>query len=175
MLLDVYDQGGGSVLLAWQELLQPPASSYNLYFRTVTATPVYTPGTDAFDQSAGPVTYSTGPWVLLGVPSAAGEIELASGLGAIELAAGGGALALVGLMGPSAHYLYTVSGLTVASYNPATGVISPSGTYDFVAVALAGTQEVMPTNEARVTCQPSSIMLKTPMKRLWPFPNTGLD
>jgi hypothetical protein len=58
---------------------------------------------------------------------------------------------------------------------PPNGVVSPSGTYDFKIVAVLSGVEVAASMDLSVTVSPSSIMLRTPMKRLWPFPNTGLD
>jgi hypothetical protein len=86
----------------------------------------------------------------------------------------------------------TVSGLTPTSYSPGAvaptpadgprpqnmppnGVVTPSGTYVFTIVAVKAGVEVATSDAKTVTLSPSSIMLKTPMKRLWPFPNTGLD
>ena len=71
--------------------------------------------------------------------------------------------------------LATISGLTVESYNPGTGVITPSGTYDFNVVAVKAGVEVVSSQHVRMTISPTSIALRTPMKRLWPFPNSGLD
>jgi hypothetical protein len=68
-----------------------------------------------------------------------------------------------------------VSGLTQAAYNPATGVLTPSGTYRFTVVAVIAGKEVAGSEHKRVTVSPSSIALVTPMKRLWPFPNSGID
>lgn len=85
-----------------------------------------------------------------------------------------------------------VGGLTQCSYNPAAiapssgnslrpqnmppnGVVTPSGTYTFKVVAVSGGVEVAASADKVVTVSPTSIMLTTPMKRLWPFPNTGLD
>jgi hypothetical protein len=85
-----------------------------------------------------------------------------------------------------------VSGLTVESYSasavapalgnslrpqnmPPNGVITPSGTYVFSVTAIVGGVEVSASPPRTVTVSPTSIMLLTPMKRLWPFPNTGLD
>jgi hypothetical protein len=86
----------------------------------------------------------------------------------------------------------TVSGLTPASYAPGgiaapsgnsarpqnmppAGIVTPSGTYQFKVVAVKAGVEVATSDTKTVTVSPSSIVLKTPMKRLWPFPNTGLD
>ena len=85
-----------------------------------------------------------------------------------------------------------VSGLTVESYSasaiapasgnslrpqnmPPNGVVTPSGTYVFSVTAIVGGAEVAITAPKTVTVSPTSIMLLTPMNRLWPFPNTGLD
>lgn len=86
----------------------------------------------------------------------------------------------------------TVTGLTQASYSPnavaptpangprpqnmpPNGVVTPSGTYAFKVTAVKSGAEVATSDTKTVTAAPASIMLKTPMKRLWPFPNTGLD
>lgn len=86
----------------------------------------------------------------------------------------------------------TVIGLTPASYSPSAvaapsgnsarpqnmppnGIATPSGTYVFTVVAVKAGIEVATSDKKTVTVSPSSIALKTPMKRLWPFPNTGLD
>jgi hypothetical protein len=58
---------------------------------------------------------------------------------------------------------------------PPNGVVTPSGTYDIKVVAVVGGIEVAASMDKTVTVNPASIMLTTPMKRLWPFPNTGLD
>jgi hypothetical protein len=85
-----------------------------------------------------------------------------------------------------------VAGLTTTSYQsgaiaptppngprpqnmPPAGVVTPSGTYDFKIVAVKAGLEVAASLDLTFTVAPQSIMLKTPMKRLWPFPNTGLD
>lgn len=100
-----------------------------------------------------------------------------------------GALNLTGIYGLTA----TVTGLTVESYSssavaastgnslrpqnmPPNGVVTPSGTYSFHVCAVnSGGTEIARTIKKTVTVSPTSIMLTTPMKRLWPFPNTGLD
>jgi hypothetical protein len=85
-----------------------------------------------------------------------------------------------------------VSGLTTTSYSagavaapvpngqrpqnmPPNGVVTPSSSYDFKIVAVKAGVEVAASLDLTIQVQPQSIMLKTPMKRLWPFPNTGLD
>ena len=67
----------------------------------------------------------------------------------------------------------TVTGLVHASYNGAT--VTPSQTYDFRVVAVKAGVEIAPATDVVVTAQPTSVMLTTPMKRIFPFPNTGLD
>jgi hypothetical protein len=89
------------------------------------------------------------------------------------------------------HIQIVISGLTIASYNPAgtvtnpgnstrpqnmppNGIVSLSKTYNIkvVAVSLGLERGEIDRN---VTPGPTSQMLLTSMKRLWPFPNTGLD
>lgn len=71
--------------------------------------------------------------------------------------------------------LARITGLTIASYNPSTQVLTPSSSYDLKVVGVINGLEVAGTMDVTVTPGPASIMLTTPMKRLWPFPNTGLD
>jgi hypothetical protein len=161
--LDVYDNLNGSVLLAWGEMLSPAADSYNVYVN---------------GALVANVTALLFDWLL------------ESGAGRWQLESGAGNWALEG-SGP-ANYKATVSGLTTASYNagavaapsgnsarpqnmPPKGVVTPSGTYQFNVVAVAGGVEVCTSHFRKITPGPTSLMLKTPMKRLWPFPNTGLD
>ena len=58
---------------------------------------------------------------------------------------------------------------------PPNGLVSPSGTYVIKVVAVYNGIETTMSADRIVTVNPTSIMLVTPMKRLWPFPNTGLD
>jgi hypothetical protein len=111
--LDVYDGLNGTLNLAWGQLLNPPADSYNIYLDGV------------LNQN------------------------------------------VVGL-------LATVTGLTKESYNPATGVITQSGTYHLKVVAVRGGVEIVAVHKT-VTVNPSSVALVTPMKRIFPFPNSGLN
>lgn len=86
----------------------------------------------------------------------------------------------------------TVTGLTITSYSastkaatpnnslrpqnmPPTGVVTGSSTYDFRVTAVKSGIEISSTPDLLVTASPTSILLKTPMKRIFPFPNTGLD
>jgi hypothetical protein len=58
---------------------------------------------------------------------------------------------------------------------PPNGVVTDSGTYQIWITAVVAGVEVAISASKTVTVSPTSIMLLTPMKRLWPFPNTGLD
>ena len=88
--------------------------------------------------------------------------------------------------------LATVTNLPVTTYSPGAvaptppdgprpqnmppnGVVTPSAAVDFKIVAVKAGVEVAASLDLTITPQPASIMLTTPMKRLWPFPNTGLD
>lgn len=84
--------------------------------------------------------------------------------------------ALVGSVPASATggFQFKVSGLQIARYNSATQAMTPSLTYEFKVVAV-GNQGECASSSITVTPGPQSVMLVTPMKRLWPFPNTGLD
>lgn len=68
----------------------------------------------------------------------------------------------------------TITGLVIASYNPAAQIITPSQTYHISVVAVINGLERGQIDK-RVTVSPTSVMLVTPMKRLWPFPNSGLS
>lgn len=75
--------------------------------------------------------------------------------------------------GIGAGFSCTVTGLQTASY--VNGVLKPSLKYDFKVVAVFGGVEIVATLDRHVNPGPSSVMFTTPMKRLWPFPNSGLD
>jgi len=83
-----------------------------------------------------------------------------------------------------------VSGLTVTSYAasaiaptpnnstrpqsmPPAGVVTDSATYDFLVVAVKSGVEVATVSGVKVTASPTSVMLTTPMRRPFPFPNTA--
>lgn len=68
----------------------------------------------------------------------------------------------------------TITGLVIASYNPSTQIVTPSQTYHISVVAVINGLERGQIDKT-ITVSPTSVMLVTPMKRLWPFPNTGLD
>lgn len=77
---------------------------------------------------------------------------------------------------------YSSSAVAAASGNsarpqnmPPNGTVTPSGTYDFKVVAVKAAVEIAATVDRTVTVSPTSIMLTTPMRRIFPFPNTGLD
>jgi hypothetical protein len=108
--LDVYDNGNGSVNLAWQEFPAQVPDSYNVYLNGV----------------------------------------LNQNVAALKA---------------------TVSGLKGASYNGAT--VTPPTTYTFKVAAVKTGVEIAASLDSKITIQPSSVMLKTSMRRPFPFPNTG--
>lgn len=110
--IDVYDNGNGSVQLAWMQLSAVVPDSYNVYVNGV------------LNQNV-----------------------------AIQKA--------------------TVTGLKGASYNGAT--VTPPTTYTFKVVAVKTGVEIAGSMDRTITIQPTSVMLTTPMKRPFPFPNTQLD
>lgn len=84
----------------------------------------------------------------------------------------------------------TVTGLTQTSYSnsavaassgntlrpqnmPPMGLVTSAGTYVFWVTAIIAGVERIVTRARTVTPGPFSIMLKTPMKRVFPYPNTG--
>lgn len=87
--------------------------------------------------------------------------------------------ALVSGLTPTSY----ASGPSVATPNnsarpqnmPPNGVVTPSGTYRFKVVASLAGVELAASLDRVVTVSPTSIMLVTPMRRIFPFPNTGLD
>ena len=86
------------------------------------------------------------------------------------------------IIGGLAEASYSASAVAATPNNssrpqnmPPHGVVTNPGTYDISVVGTVSGAEVSPSVHRAVTMQPTSIMLTTPMKRLWPFPNTGLD
>lgn len=67
----------------------------------------------------------------------------------------------------------TVTGLQGASYNGAA--ITPPGNYTVKIVAVKTGAEIGASLERLFTAGPSSVQLVTPMRRPFPFPNTGLN
>lgn len=126
--LDVYDNGNGSVTLAWPQLASS-VDSYNVYVNGVLNQNV--PGLRA---------------------------------------------TVAGLQGTSYSAAATVasSGNSARPQNmPPTGQVTDSLTYDFKVVAVKSGQEVAASLDRQVTVSPSSVMLTTPMRRPFPFPNTA--
>lgn len=86
-----------------------------------------------------------------------------------------GAWVLIGAVpGTGPDYQFIANGLQITSYNPASQIITPSLTYQFKVVAVANGAECAET-AIIVTPGPTSVALVTPMKRLWPFPSSGLS
>lgn len=181
--LDIYDLLGGSVLLRWPEFLSPPSYAFYVYQALVTVVPAFTPpGNSVFAPPIGIAGYTFSPWQKVATVYGQGspnyglvELESSDGVIQLEAASGSGFFELEGIS-PGNGYQFIVTGLQVASYNLATG-ITPSLTYAFYVTAIPslGGNELAGSNQQVVTPMPASDMLTTPMRRLWPFPNTGLD
>ena len=67
----------------------------------------------------------------------------------------------------------TISGLQGAAY--VNGVVIPAQTYDIQVHCVVGTLETSLAYRRHITAQPTSVMLTTPMKRIFPFPNSTMD
>jgi hypothetical protein len=143
--LDVYDKLNGSVLLAWGEMLLPAADSYNVYVNGV---------------------------LVANVSALTFEYRLENGGGDYQLEDGLGDYVLDTI---DNNFDTTVSNLTQASYNPASQVITPSGVYTFNVCAVDAGTEIVSSRFFKMSPSPTSVMLVTPMKRIFPFPNTGLN
>lgn len=65
-----------------------------------------------------------------------------------------------------------IVGLLQASYNGA--VVTPAPTYTIKVVSVVGGLERESSFDTQVTVQPTSLTLVTSMKRIFPFPNSGL-
>lgn len=155
--LDAYDNLNGSIILAWGPFSMSP-DSFNIYVNGVLYASV-----DNID-----------------------DLDLLSG-SPLQLLDGG---VLQLLISTGDFDTFVVSGLQQTTYSnsavaPATGnslrpqnmppkgVVTPSGTYLFNVVAVLRGIEVSTSSTATVTVNPTSIMLTTPMKRIWPFGESG--
>lgn len=69
----------------------------------------------------------------------------------------------------------TITGLQKASYDIATQTITPSLNYTIRVVAVIAGVEAVASLDKGVTPNPSSVMLVTPMKRVYPYPDSGLE
>lgn len=145
--IDAYDLLNGSIQLAWPPFGGDTPDSYNVYVNGVLNQNVI----------AGFV-FGVGAF---GVNSFGVAATVISGLTQCSYSPGA-------IAAPSGNSLRPQN-------MPPNGVVTPPGTYVFKVVAVKGGVEVAASEDKRVTVGPSSIMLLTPMKRLWPFPNTGLD
>jgi hypothetical protein len=143
--LDIYDFLNGSLLVAWGAFAPTPPTSYNVYVAVVPQ--AVQPTSGLLESGAATVAAATVPTT----PLVYTLNQTVSGLQC------------------------TVSGLQHASYNASTQVVTPSLTYSIKIVPVIAGAEVGQILQRTVTPQPSSVELLTPMKRLWPFPNTGLD
>jgi hypothetical protein len=155
--LDAYDNLNGSIILAWGPFSMSP-DSFNIYVNGVLYASV--PNIDDLDLMSG------------------SPLQLLDG-GVLQL-----------LISTGDFDTFTVSGLQQTTYSssavaaptgnslrpqnmPPNGLVIPSGTYLFNVVAVIRGIEVSTSSTATVTVNPTSIMLTTPMKRLWPFGESG--
>ena len=143
--LDIYDFQNGSLLVAWGPYGPTVPDSYNIYVAIVPETVQPTSGILQGAANVAPL-------------QAAPLVPLTWTLNQNVF----GQLAIV-------------AGLQHASYNASTGIVTPSLTYNIKVVPVVQGAEVGMEIDRNVTPQPSSVMLLTPMKRLFPFPNTGLS
>lgn len=127
---DIYDNGGGSVSLAWGAF-QSGAASYNVYLDGV------------LNQN---VTARKATVAGLVVASYAANAAAASG------------------------------GNSLRPQNmPPVGLVSGPARHTIHITAVVSGVERGRTIDKFVTPAPSSVMLTTPMRRIYPFPLTGLD
>lgn len=126
--LDVYDNGNGSVTLAWPQLASS-VDSYNVYVNGVLNQNVAT------------------------------QTAVVSGLQGTSY---------------SSQAAVPAGGNSQRPQNmPPNGEVTDSTTYDFKVVAVKAGVEVAASLDRAVTVQPTSVMLTTPMRRPFPFPNTA--
>ena len=162
--LDVYDNGNGSLIVAWPALTNPPPDSYNVYLNGV------------FNQSVVPSGVALAKPLLT-----EGGLEILTESGLFLALESGGATG-------GGNALVTIAGLKGASYNPAgvappgdgsnrpenlppTGLITDAQTCTIQVTAVIAGVEVIGSIYSTVTVQPASVMLVTPMRRPFPFPS----
>lgn len=130
-VIDAYDNGNGSITVAWNNFGGPTPDSYNVYVNGV------------FNQN-----------VVLKFAVIPGLIQVAYSAGAIA----------------------APSGNSERPQNmPPTGQVTGPVTYEFSIVSVKNGVETSVSVTQTVTVQPTSVMLVTPMKRIFPFPSTGLN
>lgn len=147
--LEIEDNLDGSLLLFWTAT--PAADSYNMYVNGA-----------LWPQ----VTWNPQGYFAFGI----------SGFGLAPFGSNSASVLVFGLTVES----YSNSAISASTGNslrpqnmPPVGVVTPSGTYNIHVTAVVGGIEVSRSASRRVTVNPSSIMLKTPMRRPFPFPSTG--
>jgi hypothetical protein len=77
---------------------------------------------------------------------------------------------------PAGNRQAYITGLKQTSYSPGPPPLDvPPTTYTITVNAVSAGVDASPSQPFSITVQPTSIQLTTPMKRLWPFPNSTLD
>lgn len=116
--------------------------------------------------------------IITGVPAVIG-INPPTGLNAYDFKNGSMLLAWVptypNLVTVYHVYVNGVLNQTVTSPLATVVGLKANTTYDFKVVSVGGGVEQSATLDLLITTQPTSVMITTPMKRLWPFPNSTLD
>jgi hypothetical protein len=128
--LDIYDKGGGSILVAWPAFQGISPASYNVYVNGVLNQNVAAPAMQATITGLAPASYA------------------------------------VGAAAPAGDGSHRPENL------PPVGLITDAQTYDIRVVAVVGGLEVDTSLDRTITVTPTSILLTTPMRRVFPFPST---
>jgi hypothetical protein len=144
---DIYDNMDGSLKLAWGAFT-PLADSYN----------VYVDGVLNQNVDGQPIP------LFIDLEKSSGELQLADGT-FYQMENG---TSTPGIM-------CTVKGLQIATYDVETQVITPAHTYDIKIVGVLNGVESGVSLDLPVTPGPTSVQLTTQMKRLYPFPNSGIE
>jgi hypothetical protein len=164
--IDIYDNGNGSILVAWPPFPGIIPDSFNVYVNGVLNQNVNNP----------PVI----PQFLLAesglqIATEAGQSLLLEQLARSAL---GGIATITGLLGSSYNASATPpagNGSARPESLPPIGQITDAQTYDIKVVAVVGGVEVAASLDRTVTVQPQSTMLTTPMRRgPFPFPSTPM-
>lgn len=159
--LDLYDNEDGSILIAWGTFGIVP-DSFNIYVNGVLFANVTSFDGQLLEEDGFNLLVETSS-LMLTESSASLPIGLTTVTGLTQTSYNAAAVA-------------AATGNSLRPQNmPPNGVVTPPGTYRFNVTAVLGGLEVGTSPYATLTTQPTSLALITPMKRLWPFPNTGLD
>lgn len=127
--IDLYDQGGGTILVRWGAFSGPVPDSYNVYVNGV------------LNQNV------------------TAQLAIVTGLSAASYA--------VAAVAPNPGNSKRPQSM------PPVGVVTPSTTYDIKVAAVKAGVETAASVDRFVTAAPVSLMLATPMRRPFPFPNSA--